>query len=123
MMKLVNIRKLSPPITTVFVKYCDSFWSKFVGLMFRKELKQDEGIILVGNRESKINTSIHMFFMSFDITILWLDKDLVIVDKALAKKWVPIYKPKMPAQYVLELHHSKISDYAIGDKLVINISS
>ena len=117
-MKLVNIRNLSPPITTVHVKYCDSFWSKFVGLMFRKELKHDEGIILVENRESKINTSIHMFFMNFDITVLWLDKDLIIVDKALARKGVPIYKPTMSAQYVLELHHSKFSDYSIGDQLV-----
>jgi len=120
LMKYIHIRNFSAPFKTVIVKYCDSFWSKFVGLMLKKELKQDEGIILVENRESKMNTSIHMFFMNFDITVLWLDKEMVIVDKILARKWAPMYKPKLPAQYVLELHHAKFPEYSIGDKLVLD---
>jgi len=88
--------------------------------MLKKELKQDEGIILVEKSETKLNTSIHMFFMKFDITVIWLDKQMVIVDKVLARKWAPMYKPKLPAQYVLELHHAKFSDYVIGDKLVLD---
>ena len=91
--------------------------------MLKKELKQDEGIILVEKSETKLNTSIHMFFMKFDITVIWLDKQMVIVDKVLARKWAPMYKPKLPAQYVLELHHAKFSEYAIGDKLVLDSSA
>ena len=86
--------------------------------MFSKELKHDQGIILVENKESRINTSIHMMFMNYDITVLWLDKERVIVDKVLAKKWRPSYLPKKPAQYVVELHQSKFSDYSIGDELI-----
>ena len=87
--------------------------------MFSKGLSQDNGVILVNSGESIIDASIHMFFMNFDITVLWLDKNMVVIDKALAKKWHPLYYPKKPAKYILELHHSQFSEYSIGDKLVL----
>jgi len=85
--------------------------------MFSKNLKHDSGVILVEKKESRVNTSIHMMFMNYDITVLWLDKHMVIVDKILAKKWAPIYISKKPAQYIIELHHSKLTEYMIGEKL------
>jgi len=86
--------------------------------MFSKALNQDCGIIIEEKQESRLNTSIHMFFMNYDITVVWLDEQRVVVDKALAKKWAPMYYPKKPAKYVLELHSSKYSDYSLGDQLV-----
>jgi len=61
-----------------------------------------------------------MLFMATDLTVLWLDKEMVIVDKVLAKKWTPYYSPKKPAQYVIELHPSKFTDFSIGEKLSID---
>lgn len=87
--------------------------------MFSKELKEDAGILLVEKNQTRINTSIHMLFMNYDLTLLWLDQSLVVVDKVLAKKWVPIYLSKKPAQYVLELHPSKISEFSIGEQLIM----
>ena len=118
-LKIVKIRKSSSPFAVVNVKYCDTFWSKFIGLMFSRELKPDYGIVLVENNETRINTAIHMMFMNYDITVLWLDKQMVIIDKVLAKKWVPFYFPKKPAQYIVELHQSKFSEYSIGDQLIL----
>jgi uncharacterized membrane protein (UPF0127 family) len=118
-MKIVKIRKSLSPFVVVNVKYCDTFWSKFIGLMFSRELKPDYGVILVENNETRINTAIHMMFVNYDITVLWLDKQMVIVDKVLAKKWAPIYVPKKPAQYIVELHQSKFSEYSIGEKLIL----
>lgn len=86
--------------------------------MFSRELKPDHGIIIVEKNESRINTAIHMMFMNYDITVLWLDKKMVIIDKVLAKRWVPYYGSKNPAQYVVELHQSKFSEYSIGDQLL-----
>ncbi len=118
-LKIVKIRKSSSPFSVVKVKYCDTFWSKFIGLMFSRDLKPDYGIVLVENNETRINTAIHMMFMNYDITVLWLDKQMVIIDKVLAKKWFPFYIPKKPAQYVVELNQSKFSEYSIGDKLIL----
>jgi uncharacterized membrane protein (UPF0127 family) len=119
-MKIVEIRNQSNPEAIVKVKYCSSFLSKLIGLMFRKDLGRNEGIVLVEEHESRINTSIHMFFMRIDIAVFWLDKEFFVVDKVLARKWRPAYVPKHPAQYVLELHHSKIYEFSIGDQVTIN---
>ena len=73
---------------------------------------------MVEDKETRVNTSIHMMFMNYDITVLWLDKQLVIVDKVLARRWKPIYQPKKAAQYVVELHQSKFSEFSIGDQLI-----
>jgi uncharacterized membrane protein (UPF0127 family) len=61
-----------------------------------------------------------MLFMNYDITALWLDKDLVIVDKVLAKRWRPFYKSQKPAQYVVELHRDRFPDYQIGEQLQLH---
>ncbi len=116
-MKLIEIDHSQKPSCPVLVKYCNNFCSKALGLMFRKDLAKNSGALLVERSESKINTSIHMLFVNFDLTVLWLDKNRVVVDKVLAKKWLPFYFPKKPAQYVLELHQSKFPDYEIGDVL------
>jgi len=118
-LKIVKIKKSSSPFTVVNVKYCDTFLSKLIGLMFSRNLKHDYGLVLVENKETRINTSIHMMFMNYDLTVLWLNKQMVIIDKVLARKWVPIYIPKKPAQYVIELHHSKFPEYSIGDQLIL----
>lgn len=117
--KIVKLGKTSSLGAVVYVKYCDTFFSKFKGLMFSRELKPDNGIIIVEKNESRMNTAIHMMFMNYDITVLWLDNKMVVVDKALAKKWAPYYASKKPAQYVVELHRSMLSEYSIGDELVI----
>ncbi len=116
--KIVKLSKSSSPFLVVNVKYCDTFFSKLKGLMFSRELKPDNGIIIVEKNESRMNTAIHMMFMNYDITALWLDKNMVIIDKVLAKRWVPYYSSKKPAQFVVELHKSKFSEYSIGDELV-----
>jgi uncharacterized membrane protein (UPF0127 family) len=118
-LNIVKIRKSLSPFAVVNVKYSDTFWSKFIGLMFSRELKPDHGVILVENNETRINTAIHMMFVNYDITVLWLDKQMVVIDKVLAKKWVPFYIPKKPAQYIVELHQSKYSEYSIGEKLIL----
>lgn len=86
--------------------------------MFARELDQNEVIILAERRESRLNTAIHMLFMNFNITVLWLDSNLRVIDKALAKKWRPLYLPQKPAQFVVELHQNKYDNFAIGDKLI-----
>jgi uncharacterized membrane protein (UPF0127 family) len=114
----VRLYPVASPHTAVSVRYCDGFFSRLRGLMFTKTLPSDGGILLADSRETKSNAAIHMMFMNFDITVLWLDKDGVLVDKALAKRWRPFYMPKQPAQYVVELHQDRFDDYAIGERLV-----
>ncbi|MCB2202570.1 DUF192 domain-containing protein [bacterium] len=115
-MKTVELNNLSTSSEPLTLKYCDRFWSKLKGLMFIREIQPNEGIVIVENRPSRMNTSIHMLFMNFDLAVIWLDEHKTVVDKTLAKRWMPAYTPKAAAQYVLELHPSRLSDFSIGDQ-------
>lgn len=105
--------------TTLQVEIADTFFSKLAGLMFRKSIPIDSCLILSERYESIINTSIHMLFMRFDIGVLWLSKDLTIVDKKFAKKWRLAYFSRLPAQHVVELHPNQLEKFSTGDKVII----
>ncbi len=118
-MKIVKIVNANSPTISFYAKYCDSFHEKLMGLMFKKSIDPGFGIIMTESRESRMNTSIHMLFMNFNITVLWLDKNYIIVDKVLAHKWNLAYFPAKPAQYTIELHETRYDDFNIGDKLLL----
>lgn len=99
------------------VKWCDSFFCRLRGLMFRSSLKEGEGLLLVERRESRVDTSIHMFFMSFPIAAVWLDARFRVVDTCLAEPWRPFYAPRVPARYTLETSPELLGKISIGDEL------
>ena len=107
-------RKIEHPAR---VQYGDSFFTKLRGLMFRSRLEPDRGLLLVEKRNSRLDTSIHMFFVSFDLSVFWINSEMTVVDKVLAKSWKPAYFPKADAQYTLEIHPNRFTDYEIGDKV------
>lgn len=115
--KIINIRN---PKVHITAQVCDKFISKLMGLMFRKGINPYFGLLFKETSESRINTSIHMFFMRFDICVLWLNKDYIVIDKTLAKIWRPFYASKHPAQYTLELHPDRLADFSIGDALEVS---
>jgi hypothetical protein len=100
-------------------KYCDTFFSQFRGLMLQKSIGEHEGILLVNGHESRIESSIHMFFMNFSIAVIWLDSSYKVVDTCLAKPWHPYYASSQPARYVLETHPDRLKDFKIGDEVTV----
>src|SRR5512139_755940 len=99
------------------VKWCATFGSKLRGLMFRRSINPDEGLVLAEARSSIAATSIHMFFVPFDIAAIWLDDDYRVVHKILAKSWRPFYASPQPARYVLEGPPALLEQITIGETL------
>jgi uncharacterized membrane protein (UPF0127 family) len=97
------------------IKYCDTFLTQLRGFTLRSLLARDEGLLLVGARDSRLESSIHMFFVSFDLSVIWINSAMRVVDKVLAKSWHPAYFSKQPARYVLEVHPERWGDFEIGD--------
>jgi uncharacterized membrane protein (UPF0127 family) len=97
------------------IKYCDTFLTQLRGLTFRSHLAREEGLLLVGKRDSRLDSSIHMLFVSFDLAVIWIDSTMQVVDKVLARAWRPAYFSKQPAKYVLEIHPERWGDFEIGD--------
>jgi len=109
-------RSFSSPL---YVKWCEHFSCKFLGLMFKSQIPENEGLLFVYKKESVIDSSIHMFFMRFDIFVVWLNSNFEVVDCRKARKWQPYLFPKRPAKYVLELNTCMSDKIKLGTKLLI----
>jgi uncharacterized protein len=99
------------------VKYCDTFLTQLRGFTFRSNLGHGDGLVLVGRRDSRVDSSIHMFFVSFDLAVIWINSEMQVVDKILARSWKPAYFSKQPAKYVLEIHPTRWEEFQVGDKV------
>lgn len=99
----------------LLIKYCDTFFTQLRGLTFRSRLEPSEGLLLVGRRDSRLDSSIHMLFVPFNLSVIWINSDMQVVDKVLARSWRPAYFSKQPARYVLEIHPERWGDFEIGD--------
>ncbi len=80
---------------------------------------EDEGLLFINKKESIMESSIHMFFMRFDIAVIWINKENRVVDKAIAKRWHPYYAPKKPSLCLIETHVHRYKDFQIDDLLEI----
>ena len=85
--------------------------------MFHPPLAVDNGILLVQKRENRTDAAIHMLFMRMDLTIVWLNISCEVVDVQLAKRWRPVYTPRKPAKYVMEISTEQIGAFQVGDRL------
>ncbi len=99
------------------VRRCSSFLCRLRGLTFRTSLGRDEGLLLVGQRESRADAAIHMFFVFFPISAIWLDARGYVVDARLAYPFRPLYVPQAPARDVLEGPPALLDRVAVGDRL------
>ena len=114
----IVVHNLTKPIPQpAKVGFCDSFLCRLRGLMFRARLDPADGLLLVERKDSRVDTSIHMFFVPFDIAAIWINSDMKVVDKVVAKSWRPFYAPKAEARYTLEIHPERFGDYEIGDQV------
>ena len=118
--KSVKIINKANPSFQIKSKVCNDFYSSFRGFMFTRAIDDFFGLLFINKQESRIDTSIHMLFMNFDLTVLWLDRSFKIIDKVLARKWRLAYIPSRPAQYVLEINASHINDFHMGDQLIFS---
>ncbi len=107
-------RPLNHPLR---VRDCCSFLCRLRGLMFRRALAQERGLLLRGTRLSRLETAIHMLFVFFDLGVIWLDDQGVVVDRCLARRWRPLYLPRCAARDVLEVTPERLEEFHVGDRI------
>jgi uncharacterized membrane protein (UPF0127 family) len=100
---------------TIKVLIADSFLKRAIGLMFRKELKED-GMLFIFKKEGK--HSITMKNMNFGVDVFWLDKNGKIKEILNAKPSLIYYRPKNKCKYILELKQNKAMA-KIGEKFML----
>jgi uncharacterized protein len=116
-----NPKKICFKDTCVSVETVDDDLSRAKGLMFRKSLARDSGMLFIFPSED-----IYSFWMKntlIDLDMIWLNKDLQVVE---IKSFVPgcktadcpSYTPKNKAKFVLEINagFAEIYKIKINDK-------
>jgi hypothetical protein len=103
------------------VRRCETFTCRLRGLMFRRRLAEDEALLFVQGSEDRLGASIHMFFVFFDIGVVWLDREGSVVDTVLAKPFRPFYAPSGPARYFVEGPPSLLSWVSTGERLDVRL--
>lgn len=115
-MHIVKIQNLSTPLPhPITAPYCDTFWSRFRGLMLRPAMPTGSGLVIANASDSRMDSAIHMFFMNFDIAAVWVNSKNSVVDVQLARRWHPFYIPQAAGRYVLELNPDQQAHFKIGD--------
>lgn len=115
----VHLRHADGTSLPLEVRRCDTLWCRFRGLMFRRQLAPREALLFVESGESRVATTIHMFFVFFPIGVVWLARDGTVVDKRLAKPFRPYYAPCRPAQYYLEGAPDLLQMVELQERLII----
>ena len=117
-MRTIHIVNQSRPLrATLRVVFCSSYLCRLRGLTFRRRLPEEEGLLLVFGRQSRLDTAIHMLFVFFSLGIVWLNDAHRVVDARLARPWVSFLASRQPARFVLEIHPDRLQEFSIGDEV------
>jgi uncharacterized membrane protein (UPF0127 family) len=97
------------------VRRADRAWSRMVGLLGRRSLAENDGLLLTPC------ASIHTFFMLFPIDLLYLDREHVVVKAVRALRPFRLSACLRGAHSVLELSAGAIeaSGTQVGDRLAL----
>ncbi|MFH2106627.1 MAG: DUF192 domain-containing protein [Candidatus Micrarchaeota archaeon] len=106
--------------TTVTAEIASGFFSKAIGLMFRKSLDRDNGMLFIFGKEDY-----HTFWMAntnLALEALHLAGDGKLVETISMEPHTGKYLPKNKSKYVLEVNQGfcKKNNVRIGDKLKLD---
>jgi uncharacterized membrane protein (UPF0127 family) len=111
----VELNNLTRPTAPIQAGVCETFLTRLRGMMFARPVQPGSGLLFYQERASRVDSAIHMFFVNFDLAVVWLDDDWRVVDACLARRWRPFYMPARPARYFLETHPTHLKDFTVGD--------
>lgn len=108
----------------VKAKVRKNFLEKAIGLMFKRKLGKNEGMLFVFEKECF--PSFWTFGMLFPIDIIWLDEKMRVVyieENLKPFRFWKFYKPKRASRYVLEVNSDFVKENKIktGDKFVLDL--
>ena len=94
------------------IKIAKTFWSRFLGLMFSKDMADFDGMLI-----SPCN-SIHTFFMNYSLDVVFMDSKFNVVKIIRNLRPGRLTGLYLKASQVLELKAGTLNEkIAVGDKI------
>lgn len=92
-------------------KVCASIPSQFHGLMFSKP----KTLLFIFKKEKRL--AIHTWFVFFPITLVFLDKNNLVIEVKIMKPW-SVYRSKTKALKLIEIPNNS-QEFSEGQKIEI----
>ena len=107
---------------TFNVEVAKTIEERRIGLMYRKELLNDEGMLFIFPREKIIQLWMRNTYIPLDVIFISKNKVIVDIKKNMKKLSETIVKSKVKSRYALEFNAGLINklDIKIGDKVLFN---
>ena len=101
------------------IEIADDFFSRLIGLMFRGNAKLPLLFEIPQKINSRKRSSIHSFFMRFDIVLVFIDESNSVYEIAELSPW-NYHVPKKSAKYIVEFDKKEFNKcLKIGDEIEI----
>jgi uncharacterized membrane protein (UPF0127 family) len=111
----MHVRNLTTGATVaVDAREAASFWSRFRGLMFRRNLHEGEALVI------RAGGAIHMMFMFFPIDAVFIDEEGRVTAVARrVKPWIGLASGGKGSKAVIEMAAGAAGDTERGHQLVV----
>lgn len=96
------------------LKHADNFFTRLLGLMGTKNLPSAHGILISPCQQ------IHTHFMRYPLDVIFLDNDMVVLEKLTALKPWKFTRFIKRAKHVLEVSAYAADKVKVGDKLILS---
>ena len=99
----------------------DTFFSRLMGLMFKKSLPREEGLLIEYSKRFG-SKAVHGFFMRFPLDLIFIDTDKKVVDICTLRPW-SVYNPARECAWVLEVNEGIIEEKNVKKGDVLSFQS
>ena len=115
--KSIYLRKSDKKIADIEI--ANDFFSRLMGLMLKENIEYPLLFEIPQKINGKERSSIHSFFMRFEIVIAFIDDRDIVYEIAYLKPW-RYYVPKKGAKYIIEFDKKEFNNcLKIGDEIEI----
>ena len=99
------------------MEFARSIISQTLGLMFRKNIKNDYALVFEMRKPKRV--SLHMLFVKFPIDVLFLDNSKTIIRTAQLNPWTGRASSGDKIKYIIEMPKGAIlkNGLAVGEQL------
>lgn len=101
-------------------QFCTGFFCSFRGLMLSGSPNDAETIIFKRPLESRLLAAMHTLGIRYNIGIVWLDRELSVVEMRMAPPRRIACVPNRAAKYVVESAPEILDQVAIGDRFLFD---
>ena len=101
-------------------RFCTGFFCRLRGLIISDSLTEDEGIIIERRDDSRFLAGVHTLGMTFEIAVIWLDRELEVVDSRYVPPWQAACIPQTAAKYIIETLPETLNRIVFGDRLIFD---